>query len=327
MNLLERFLKKHITLSKDVIVGPGVGIDSAIIDFHGGYLVAKTDPVTFVAEDIGVYALHINANDIAVMGGVPRWFLAAVLLPEGAATQKSAQRIFSQLGRASRAAGVSLCGGHTEVTPGVNRPIVVGQMLGTVKKGRLITTAGASSNDAIILTKGLAIEGTSIIARSKGEGLIKKGLFSKRFIARCRNFLKAPGISVLKDAQTALKWGRVHAMHDPTEGGLATGLHELAIAAGRGVEVDEEFIPVLPETERVCAHFGLDPMGLIASGSLLAAVDPRDTKKMLMGLKKAGIAATRIGAVTGKKDGVIIRGRSGKRALELPERDEITKIL
>ncbi len=326
-NLLKRFLKKYITPSKDVIIGPGVGMDSAIIDFHGGYLVAKTDPVTLVAEDIGLYALHVNANDIAVMGGVPRWFLATVLLDEGTATVEAAERIFSQLRRAAGAVGVTLCGGHTEITAGINRPIVVGQMLGSVKKDRLITTAGARTNDAIILTKGLAIEGTSIIARSKGEGLIKKGVFSKRFITGCRNFLKTPGLSVMKDAQTALAHGRVHAMHDPTEGGLATGLHELSIAAGRGVEVTEELIAVLPETKRLCAHFRIDPMGLIASGSLLAVVDPRDTEKVLKGYQKAGIAATRIGTVTGKKDGVTIRNKSGKRPLKLPERDEITKIL
>ncbi|GMR04440.1 MAG: AIR synthase family protein [Thermodesulfobacteriota bacterium] len=325
-NILKRLLKRYATESKSVVVGPAVGIDCAVIDFHGQYLLAKTDPITFVAEDIGLYALHINANDIAVMGGVPRWFLATVLLPEGSATEEAAERIFSQISRACKSLGVTLSGGHTEITRGIEMPIIVGQMLGEAKKGRLVTTAGARPGDAVILTKGIAIEGTSIIARKKGESLVKKGVFSKRFIARCKNLVKTPGISVMEDAKTAMKNASVHAMHDPTEGGLATGLHELATAACCGVLVYEDSIAVLPESRKICDHFGLDPLSLIASGALVAAIDPRDTDKALKGLKKAGINAAQIGVVTEKSRGVVISGKSGERALPYPERDEITKI-
>ncbi|HLC18685.1 MAG TPA: AIR synthase family protein [Thermodesulfobacteriota bacterium] len=326
IKVLERFLKRYASADTRVVVGAAVGLDSAVIDFDDRYLIAKTDPITFVAEDIGVYAIHINANDIAVMGGIPRWFLATVLLPEGSSTVGSAERIFSQLSRACRGLGVSLCGGHTEVTFGIDRPIVIGQMLGEVEKEGLITSAGARPGDAIILTKGVAVEATSIMARVKEVELLKKG-FSRRFVSRCKNFLQNPGLSVLKEAQVAIRSGRVRAMHDPTEGGLASGLHELAIASSCGILVEREKIPVFPETKRLCEFFGLDPLGIIASGSLIISVDPGDAPRVARALERSGIRASRIGVVRQKRSGVKILDEKGLRPLGLPERDEITRIL
>ncbi|MFQ5464536.1 MAG: AIR synthase family protein [Thermodesulfobacteriota bacterium] len=327
--LLEKFLRKYAPPRPDsgVVVGPSIGLDAAVIDFHGRYLVAKTDPVTFVSDDIGLYSIHVNANDIAVMGGVPRWFLATVLLPEAETTPKDAEAIFRQISNACSSIGVTLCGGHTEITPAVTRPLVVGQMLGEVAKRRLVTAAGARPGDALILTKGAAVEATSIIARTFGRRLVKTGKFSERFITRCRGFVKAPGISVLHDARLATGNARVHAMHDPTEGGLATGLYELAIASNCGIIVYRETINVYRETERLCRHFGLDPLGVIASGSLLAAVDPRDSSKLLKTFKKEGIEGAVIGRVVEKEEGVRII-RDGKLAdLPLFRADELTRIL
>lgn len=325
IKLLERLLKRYARPGRGVIVGAGIGIDATVIDFKGGYLIAKTDPITFVADDIGLYAIHINANDIAVMGGTPGWFLATVLLPEGTSGFRAVEKVFSEMHKACSSIGVSLCGGHTEITRAVRKTVVVGQMLGTVSKERLVTAEGARAGDDLILTKGIAIEATSIMAREKGKELLRKGL-SPGFIRRCRDFIRRPGISVLKDAAAALRSGRVHAMHDPTEGGLSTGLHELAIASGKGVVVEKELIPVYPETGRLCAIFRIDPMGSIASGSLLAAVDPRDTGKVIKGLKEAGVPACRIGRVTAKEEGVRISERGKTRPLKMPERDELARI-
>lgn len=326
IGLLGRLLKKYAPGGKGLVVGPAVGIDAAVIDFHGHHLIAKTDPITFVAEEIGTYALHINANDIAVMGGIPRWFLATILLPAASATEGQAEGIFKDLSRACRSTGVVLAGGHTEVTQGIDIPVVVGQMLGEVRKGGLITAAGAKPGDDIILTKGIAVEGTSVLARNNGPELTRSGRFSKRFVSRCMDFIKSPGISVMRDAKILLRWARVSAMHDPTEGGLATGLHELAVASGCGMLIDEEMIHVYPETERLCTHFGLDPMGVIASGSLIAAINPADTKKVLVKLKKAGLQGARIGSVTVRRTGVRIKKGRSVKALKLFEKDEITKI-
>jgi hydrogenase maturation factor len=325
LKILDRLLKRYTSSGNGVVVGPSIGIDAAVIRLGDRYLIAKTDPITFVARDIGLYAIHINANDIAVMGGRPRWFLATILLPEKGSTARSVERIFSQLSSACKSIGITLCGGHTEVTIGLERPIIIGQMLGEVKREKLITAAGARVGDDIILTKGIAIEGTSIIAREMGGELKKR--FTNTFIKRCIGFTMRPGISVIKDAEIALKKGNVHAMHDPTEGGVATGLYELATASGVGAVIEGNAIPVLPECRRLCDYFGIDPVGLIASGALLMTVDPGSSDTVLKGLRRGGITAAVIGKVVAKRQGIKISEDGRKRPLRPFERDEITKVL
>lgn len=324
VRLLARLLKRYTITDRSVIVGPAVGLDSAVVDFAGGLLLLKTDPITFVSEDIGTYAIHINANDIAVMGGTPRWFLATILLPEGNATEEAVEGIFSQLSRSCRGLGVSFCGGHTEVTYGIERPVVVGCMLGVVRGKSLVSSAGARKGDDIILTKGIALEAASIIAREKRGEL--KGVFPEGFMERCRRFVRRPGISVVRDARVALRSGRVHSMHDPTEGGLSMGLYELALASGVGMVVEKDNILFIPESLKLLRHFGLDPMGAIASGALVLTVHPHDTVKIVGALRKAGIKGARIGIVTDKKYGIKVIEGGKKRPLKVYQRDEITKI-
>jgi len=323
--LLERLLNKYTSKKGGVIIGPGIGIDATVIKTTGDYLIAKTDPITFVAEDIGLYAIIINANDIAAMGGRPRWFLANILLPEKKTTYALVENVFSQLSKACKELSISFCGGHTEVTLGINRPIIIGQMLGEINKDDLITAGGAKVGDNIILTKGIAIEATSIIAREKEKMLLKR--FSKRFIKRCKETIKNPGLSIYKEAIIVRKLGKVHAMHDPTEGGIATGLHELAIASGVGLLINKESIPVLQECKILCDYFGIDPLGVIASGALIIAVDQKDTENVIKGLRIKGIDASHIGNVTHKRKGIKIIEKGKIKRLSLFERDEITKVL
>lgn len=325
LNILKRLLEKYSVLDKSIVVGPNIGLDAAVIEFGNRYLLAKTDPITFTSEDIGLYAININANDIAAMGGAPRWFLATILLAEGKADAKMAEKIFSQLSHACKRLNICFCGGHTEITSGIDRPIVIGQMLGEVKKNNLVTARGAQTGDALILTKGIAIEATSIMARERGKELTKK--FGKAFVSRCRDFIKNPGIGVLKDSRIAAQYAAIHAMHDPTEGGLAAGVRELAIASKRGIVVDRDAIPILPECRRLCDYFGIDPFCAIASGSLLIAVAEKDSERVVFGLKRNGIEASIIGKVVEKKRGVKIREAGKSKALKMFERDEITKIL
>jgi len=325
--LLERLLKKYTSRKgRGLVLGPGIGLDAAVIDFTGGYLLAKTDPVTLVEGDAGRYAIHVNANDIAVMGGVPRWFLATILLPEKGTSAVDAETIFRDLKDACDDLGVRLCGGHTEVTPTVNSPVIIGQMLGEVARDALVTTAGARTGDALILTEALAIEGTSIIARTLGDKLIQDGSFSRTFITRCGRLLDKPGISVVRAARAAMRTGAVHAMHDPTEGGLASALHEMSSASGRKIEIDHEAVPILTSTKKLCARLGLEPLGLIASGSLLIAAPESKAKGLTRGLRKEGIPASIIGRVGSRGNGVRITQKGSSTPLPLPERDEITKI-
>lgn len=323
METLARLLKQNHIADRRVIVGPGIGEDAAIID-NGGpcYLIAKTDPITFAADRIGWYAVHINANDIATKGGRPLWYLATLLLPEDGTTAALAETIFHDTWQACQSIGVSLVGGHTEITAGLSRPIVVGQMLGEVAKDKLIRADGARPGDGIILTKGLAIEATAVIAREHGADLIT--IMDGKTLARCRNFIDRPGISVLKEALAATAAGTVHAMHDPTEGGLATALYELAWAAGVGLRIDAAAIPVFAESQALCNHYRLDPLGLIASGALLIVVP--DTAAILAALQAQDIAATVIGEITDKSTGMSMSTADGLRPLPRFEQDEMTKI-
>jgi hydrogenase expression/formation protein HypE len=323
-DMLSRMIKAYTSLDERIKVGPSIGEDAAAVDMDDRYILLKTDPITFVAEDIGTYTVRINANDIATMGGKPLWLLTSILLPENQTTNELVEGIFRQLSSACKEIGVSLCGGHTEITPGIDRVIVVGAMIGEVKKEGLITTGGAKTGDDILLTKAIAVEGISVIARKKGREL--EAVFGSVFVQKCKGFIEHPGISILKDADIALRYGDIHSMHDPTEGGLATGLFELASAADVGLIVEEKCIPVFPECQTLCSHYGLDPLGLIASGSLLITVNPRDTGKVLKALNNNGVPATKIGNILPKEHGLKIKKHGEILDLPVFDRDEITKI-
>jgi len=257
------------------------------------------------------------------MGGTPRWFLATLLLPKGKTGPKEVQAIFEQISEACDELGVSLCGGHTEITLGIDRPIVVGQMLGEVEKDQWVSPERVKAGDAIILTKGIAIEGTSLIAR---EWKPLPSSIRKDQIRRCRGFLKDPGISVVKEARRACEVAEIHAMHDPTEGGLATGLHELAAAASLGLMVEMEKIPILPETILLCRELDLNPLGLIASGALLIAASPKDSGKILSAIRFSGISASVIGKFWEKGKGVKIIEGGKSKDLPVFARDEIARL-
>ncbi len=324
-----RLLEKLLNLShiKDprVIVGPRIGEDAAVIDFGKKYLVAKTDPITFTTHRIGWYAVNVNANDIAAMGATPKWFLATVLLPEGKTNAKLVTQIFHDITKSAQALNITLCGGHTEVSHKVDRPIIVGHMLGEVEKDKLVVNAHACPGDDLLLTKGIAIEGTAIIAREKATAIKKR--FGDRFVKRAQAFVDKPGLSIVADALLANKVARIHAMHDPTEGGLATGILELTKVSETGAIIDAEKIPCYKETEQICELYNIQPLGLIASGALLIALDPRDTKEVIAILTENGILCTLIGKLTKKSEGLKLIKKG--RLVKMPtfRVDEITKVL
>jgi hydrogenase expression/formation protein HypE len=306
-----------------VIFGPGLGRDAAVIDFGERYLIAKTDPITFATDDIAWYVMNINANDVACLGAAPRWFIITLLLPEGQINRADVEIIFNQLREAGQELGVSVVGGHTEITHGIDRPIAVGAMLGEVAPENLVRSDGAQPGDRLILTKSIAVEGTAIIARELRDRLA--GHFDPEWLARAAGFLHDPGISVVKDALIATAAARVHAMHDPTEGGVATGIREMAGAAGLGAVIEAAAMPFFPETLVLCRHLDLDPLGLIASGSLLIAAAPEDAGKIVAALEVAGIAATIIGTFVAAP-GVFLHHTTGTDDLPEFARDEIARL-
>ena len=323
--LLDELLARHSRPDPRVVLGPRTGEDAAIIDMGDRYLVAKTDPITFATDEIGWYAVNVNANDVACCGAVPKWFLATLLLPEQRTDSALVERVFAQIAHACTALNVTLCGGHTEITYGLDRPIVVGQMLGEVSPDAFLTTSGARPGDALILTKGIALEGTAIIASEKRAELA--GTMDAEELERCAGLLHDPGISVVPDADCAIAAGGVHALHDPTEGGLATSLWELAGAAGVGVRIDEDALPVLDSCRTLCRHFDLDPLGLIASGALLIAAASDAADGIIAALAGTGVSACRIGEVVTDSEGCTLRNALGRhRPLPHFPRDEIARL-
>jgi hydrogenase expression/formation protein HypE len=308
-----------------VLVGPRLGEDAAVIEMGERCLVATTDPVTMAAERIGWYAVHVNANDVAVMGARPCWFFPVVLLPKGAATDTMIAQIMGEIVAACEGLDVTVCGGHTEVTVGLDHPIVVGQMLGEVEPGALIRKTALQVGDRLLITQGVAIEGTAILAREKAERL--EARVSEEVLVRARAMLTHPGISVVAAALAAVEAGGVRAMHDPTEGGVLTGLHELALAAGRGLRVLADRIPVYAETRAICGALGVEPLGLIASGALLIGAPPAACNGIVAALARRGIRATEIGDVVPAADGVTIEACGIRRPLVPPARDELARVL
>lgn len=307
-----------------LIIGPQVGEDAAVLDAGDRYLVVATDPITFATDHIGRYAVYVNANDIAVLGAHPLWFFIVMLLPESNTTPELSNRIMADVSTACEELGVTLGGGHTEITRGLERPILVGQMLGEVAPSRLVRKTRIANGDLILLTRGVGIEGTAILAREMSEGL--RGRIDADLLARAARFLVEPGISIVGAALAAANVGEsVHAMHDLTEGGLATGLFELVTPAGLGLRVIRERIPVLPETDAICRALALDPLKLISSGALLIAVAPDGVDAVLTAVEAAGVPVVVIGDVHPASEGTTIVTKGAIEPLTPPVRDEITR--
>ncbi len=323
-DLLARLLAENAIRDDRVVVGPGIGRDVCAIRMGRNYLVAKTDPITFATDRIGWYVVHINANDLATVGARPRWFLVTALLPEDTADEALVRSIWQDLRAALERIGCDLCGGHTEITPGLDRPVLVGQMLGEVPADRFVDKRSVRPGDVILLTKGVPVEGTAIMARECAGRL--KNAVEESELARARGFLDDPGISVVEEAMIACEAGEVHAMHDPTEGGLATALWELAQAAECGLRVRQGDIPVLEPGGTFCRHLGIDPLGTIASGALLICAPEKEGAAITAAIREAGIDCTDIGQTTPRACGVVLCGARGERPMPRFDQDEITRL-
>lgn len=324
--LLERFLGETVLVDPTVIQGPGIGRDAAIIHPPPDeMLVVTSDPITFTAAQIGRLLLAVNINDVVTTGACPRWLLLDLLLPPGT-TEGDVERFFTSIGEACREHEITLVGGHTEITDAVTRPVAVGTLVGTMKRDRRIDLSRARPGDRILLIGPIAVEGTAVLARERAAE-VEKAL-GKEFRERAEALLEQPGICIREAALLAVSRYLSHALHDPTEGGLAMALYELAASTGCGVEVDARSVDVLPETEAICELFRIDPFGLLASGSLLAVLPGEEAHRLGEAVRdRLGLEATIIGALTEEK-----RARwTDPRGLSSPipefPRDEIARVL
>jgi hydrogenase expression/formation protein HypE len=291
IDILKEVVFKNLGADRsEVVLGPAAGVDGAVLDVGTKNAIVSMDPITGAVERIGWEAINVNANDVATFGVEPAFFFSCILLPENA-DSKIVETISTQMHNAAKELGIAIVGGHCESTPGLANPIVVGCTMGLTEKGKYVTAAGAKAGDKLILTKSAGIEGTAILASDRQTQLEK--IFNPEILESARGFYKQ--ISVVKDALTAYRSGGVHAMHDPTEGGVLNGIHEMADAANLGARIFKERIMVEPETAKICRFYEIDPLQLISSGALLIAADPHATEKIIDSLCQEHIYADVIG--------------------------------
>jgi hydrogenase expression/formation protein HypE len=341
-DLLEQFLESLPAPPPGVLLGPHLGRDVAALDLAAAdlgrrasqspLLAVGSDPVTFTTDGLGRWAVLVNANDIATCGAVPRWFFATILFPAHS-TPSEVMAALHGLRRECATQDIVLCGGHTEITDAVNRPVVSGTMLGTATADTLVDVRSMKPGDALLLTKRVAVEGTALLAVEMDAELMLRGMESSE-LASCRALRER--LSVVEEASLAGGFAGVRGMHDVTEGGLATAVLELAEAGGHAIEVDVDDIPVYPETRRLCDLLGADPLGLIGSGSLLIVCGVQHSADLTAMLAAAGIEATRIGRVlaplagrASAMPGLAVQARRGGALVAWPvfEVDEVARLL
>ncbi len=310
--------------AEEIALGPAPGEDAAVAASGGEpRLVFAADPITFPSPDPGWHAVIVNANDVAATGGEPRWFLAQVLLPPGTPAGRIGE-IADGIRRGCDETGAVPVGGHTEVSAAVSREVVAGTMIGVATPERIKPSGGAAEGDLLVITKGIAIEATAVIASERADEV--RRVFGAEFQERAARFLEDPGLGVLPEARIAAGMLEVHAMHDVTEGGVATAVREMAEAAGLGVVVAETEIPRHYESKRLLAHFGLDILGAIGSGALLVACAESGTRELLDRLGEAGVAAGVIGRFVRESAGLRLLRGAVRRDLPVFEADELTRL-
>ncbi len=322
-DLLDDYFEHLPATDPRLLITPGIGEDTAALDLAGkDTLVITSDPITFVTDRLGDYTVVINANDIATSGAIPQWLMTTLLFPP-ASSASAVRMVMRDIARACRQWDITLCGGHTEITDAVSRPVVIGTLTAALERKDLIRKDRMQAGDHILLTKGVAVEGTAIIAHEFAERLQTLGV-GEAFILKCQDFTEE--ISILPEAAAARQFPGVTAMHDVTEGGLATALAELSMAGGQRLRIDMTAIPVYPQTARLCRLLGIDPLGLIGSGSLLLTCHPESSAAIEAAIQQCGVPVTRIGEVHGAGEG--IEARHCGRAVDWPvfAVDELTRL-
>ena len=321
--ILNKLLNKINNTDPRIKIGAEMGEDAALLDIGDKFLAVTTDPITFATDLLGWYLVNINANDIAVTGAKPKWLMTTLLFPSNTSA-KTISGIFDEIVKACEKINVSIIGGHTEITDSISKPIAIGTMLGEVDKEKAILTSGAKPGDSIIMTKGLGIEGTAILCRDGVKILGNNGV-SKATIHTGSNYLFEPGISIIKDVSTILKTAKVNSMHDLTEGGLSTGVIELATASNVGVVIKNDDLIISPITIECCKATSTNPLGLLSSGALIATLNPDDVDDVIYALSKENIDCSNIGYVTGNPSEVLLASNGGTVELPKFQRDELAR--
>ncbi len=265
-DLLQSLLTELPGKTSELLIPPLIGCDAAGVQIGNQQIAVTTDPITLASERIGTYSVCVNINDVACLGCRPRWYSASLLLPIGT-TEEQLRAIWRDTCEQLAKYKIQSLGGHTEVTAAVNMPVLVGQMIGEKIGETLLDPTQGCPGDRILLWQSPAIEGTALLAQLRYEDL--KHHFDRDALDRMQNLLDEPGICIWPFVERLIPQAGLVALHDPTEGGVATALHELADAAGCGLVVDRQAFHICKETLQLAQLFDLDPLGMLASGSLL----------------------------------------------------------
>jgi hydrogenase expression/formation protein HypE len=318
---LQQLIQGLPTLDQSVVVPPGIGLDAAGLKIGERLIAVTTDPITLASANIATYSVAVNINDIACLGCRPRWYLATLLLPLGTRKQ-TVQKLWQELAVELKRYHLLAVGGHVEVTAVVKTPVLVGQLIGTAMRKKLLSPRDMRSGDQILLCRAAAIEGTALLAKERVKKIAK--FFSQSAIKKMQNLLYKPGICIWSVVEKIANEKGLVALHDPTEGGIATALHELADAGGLGLEIDGDAIPFLEETLKLAQIFKFNPLGLLASGSVLMVARPGAVKNIIA--KLSGEVVVKIGTVTKQcARSVYLQGQ--KKKLPRFDRDEIVRAL
>ncbi len=268
-------------LPPEVILGPAQGEDAALVRIADETWAVASDPITFTSQEAGKLSVIVNANDIAVRGARPLYYIAVLLVSPETAGEDTVTALLDEIRAACERMGVYLIGGHTEVAPGLPHTVIVGTMLGKIIE-RPITTGGLRAGDLVGMTKWAGLEGTSILLKEFGERLRES--CGEDFFAEARELLGEEWLSVVPEATLAAACPHVTALHDVTEGGIGEALHEMARASGLHIHADPASVPVHPQTKRICSELGMHPFGLLGSGSLLVgcAQDGKETLERML---------------------------------------------
>ncbi|CAN5709317.1 AIR synthase family protein [soil metagenome] len=321
--LLQRLLARFVRTDPSVLIGPEVGADAAAIEIQGSVVILKTDPITFPTPDIARYLVNVNANDVVCMGGTPRWLLVTTLLPDEGPTVEEVEELFRQLAGVCGELNIALVGGHTEITESVNRPIMVGMMVGEATRESLLDLRRSRHGDKLLLCNTVAVEGTAILASEAPPELLTG--IPQPLLDRARRLTNDPGISVVAAAQALVRSdATIRGLHDPTEGGIATAIWEIASVNGCDIELSTD-IPIREETVAICDALGLDPLGLIASGALLAVVSSESSSSAIDHLQSEGVEVAEIGRLLVRSESNPHVRNSDRSELPTFKTDEIAR--
>ncbi len=274
---------------KELLIGPAVGEDAAVIEWPAGkYLVFSSDPIVGAEKGAGKLLVRINSNDIASKGGDPAYLAVTLILPPSWGAEGAA-RIMREIDEECAAQGIAVAGGHTELNDRYERPVIMGALIGTAD--RVLKAEDLRTGDKIIVTKHIGIEGMSILASDKPE------LLSPFMSASEIEYLLswAEMTSVLEESKALRDIAKF--MHDPTEGGFWGGVGEISALSGLELNIDRSAVPVHELTNRAAEKLGFDPLRLIASGSLIAAVSEENASEAMERLAKLGINAALVGSM------------------------------